>query len=87
MTQHSDASDGREFELDFGGRLIVVTAYPPMNVEQGRWWWMRVDDNWLRLRECRADEKDRTPQLDEEVRKFMRDIFLATGEHRRNPER
>ena len=80
-------TNDREFELDYGGRLIVLTAYPPMNVEQGRWWWVRVDDNWLRLRECRHGETNPSPELDEEVRRFMRDIFLATGEHRRAPDK
>jgi hypothetical protein len=73
----------KDFEVAYGDRRIMVTANPPIDVPQGTAWWIRLEDNWIKIRDRKPAESSADAELSDDVRAFVRDLFLKTGEHKR----
>jgi hypothetical protein len=55
------------YELECHTETLIVTMCPPLPVQWGEGWWVRVDDVWIKARQ-RSFGETWSPQLADELR-------------------
>jgi hypothetical protein len=62
------------YELRCGDLTQFVTSCPPISVEWGIGWWVRIEDNWIQLRKREYGEQ-MSPALEQELCGLVSKIF------------
>jgi hypothetical protein len=67
------------YELRCGELTHYVTMCPPLPVEWGSGWWVRIEDVWIRIRE-RGFGEQITPEIEREICEKVQALYRKPGE-------